>query len=344
MDILKEIVENFFNLANAMSLYILLGLLFAGILKEILPENFISKHLGKSNFISVIKATLLGVPMPVCSCSVIPLAKSLQKEGASKGAVQSFLISTPITGVDSIFATYSFFGWFFTVYRVLTSIIIAIFTGFLQNIFDNKRSFSTATNSFSMIKPVSVCKSGCCSSKKDTIKSFSIKRVVRYAFDTLFSDIAKSLFIGLIIGALFSTFLPKELLGTLGENLFLTYFLILAISMPLYVCATSSLPIGASLLFSGVPVGAVFVFLNAGPATNSVTMSVVKEMFGKKAFLIYIFSIAFFSIFFGYMLDIFFHDIDVFKNMIHTESYNTINHISTAVMLFLMVYFIWRKR
>ena len=117
---------------------ILIGLFIAGFLKQIVPDDFIIKHLGSGNISSVIKATIFGIPLPVCSCSVIPLAQSLRKEGASKGAVQSFLISSPITGVDSILATYSFFGWFFTIYRVVSSMIIAILTGIIQNIFDKE--------------------------------------------------------------------------------------------------------------------------------------------------------------------------------------------------------------
>ncbi|HHH20940.1 MAG TPA: permease, partial [Nitratifractor sp.] len=138
MEKLLDFLNNILFLANSMSIYILIGLLIAGLLKELLPNDFVSSHLGKGGTASVVKATLFGIPMPVCSCSVIPLAKSLQKEGASKGAVQSFLISTPITGADSILATASFFGWFFTLYRVVTSIIIAITAGILQNIFDKK--------------------------------------------------------------------------------------------------------------------------------------------------------------------------------------------------------------
>ena len=254
MNILKEFAINFLNLANAMSIYILFGLIFAGFLKELLPKDFITKHLGKSSIGSVIKATLLGIPMPVCSCSVIPLAKSLQKEGASRGAVQSFLISTPITGIDSILATYSFFGWFFTIFRVVTSIIMAITAGVLQNLFykepklkfnltPTKANFATNFNTKS-VNFSSTCSSSCCANEPKK-ESFSIKRVFTYAFNTLFSDIAKSLFIGLLIGALFTTFLPKELLLSMSDNLILTYLIVIAISMPLYVCATSSLPIGA---------------------------------------------------------------------------------------------------
>jgi uncharacterized membrane protein YraQ (UPF0718 family) len=336
MIFLENFLFEFLKLANAMSLYILLGLLFAGVLKEFLSDDFITKHLGKSDFLSVIKATILGIPMPVCSCSVIPLAKSLQKEGASKGAVQSFLISSPITGVDSIFATYSFFGWFFTFYRVVTSVFIAIFTGLLQNFFDLKSQSRTEK------EVQSCCSSGCCSTKKDR-DGFSIKRVFDYAFNTLFKDMAKSLFIGLLIGAVISVFLPKEMLSSFKDNLFLLYILVLVISMPMYVCATSSLPIGASLLMNGLPVGAVFVFLSAGPATNSVTMSVVKDMFGKRAFLIYISSIAIWSMFFGYIFDSFFPKLFIQSSMMESSDFSVINIVSTAIMTWMMFYYMWRR-
>jgi uncharacterized membrane protein YraQ (UPF0718 family) len=349
MQLLKDLTVNFLNLANAMSLYILFGLLLAGLLKELLPKDFITKHLGKSSIGSVIKATLLGIPMPVCSCSVIPLAKSLQKEGASPGAVQSFLISTPITGVDSILATYSFFGWIFALFRVATSIVIAISAGILQNILYKEPKLRVNLspkvanlNSKNITFASSSCNSSCCNTtaKKD---SFSIKRVFTYAFNTLFSDIAKSLFIGLVVGALFTTFLPKELLNQVSQNLILSYLLVIAISMPLYVCATSSLPIGAALLLSGMSVGSVFLFLSAGPATNSVTMSVVKSMYGKKAMAIYIGVIAIMSMFFAYLLDSFYPSLEVANSISHNQGYGAINYVSTAIMLLLMLYY-WRKK
>jgi uncharacterized membrane protein YraQ (UPF0718 family) len=349
MDILKELLLNFIDLANTMSIYILFGLIFAGILKEILPNDFISKHLGKNSFGSVIKATILGIPMPVCSCSVIPLAKSLQKEGASNGAVQSFLISTPITGVDSILATYSFFGLFFTIYRVFTSIIIAITTGLLQNIFqkNSKNRLNIKPTKFTSIPnkikftadKINHCNLGTIEKKR----AFSIKRVFVYAFNTLFGDISKSLFIGLIIGSLFSTFLPKELISSLGDNLIITYILVLIISMPLYVCATSSLPIGASLLISGLPIGAVYLFLSAGPATNSVTMSVINNMFGKKGFFIYIGTISILSIIFGYILDNYFNNIEISRFIEANQHFTILNYIATTIMIILMLYY-WRKK
>ena len=129
MEMAISLANNFLVLLDAMSIYILIGLLIAGILKQLIPDDFVVKHLGKGSVSSVLKATIFGIPLPVCSCSVIPLAQGLRKEGASKGAVQSFLISSPITGVDSILATFSFFGLLFTIFRVISSIMIAIIVG-----------------------------------------------------------------------------------------------------------------------------------------------------------------------------------------------------------------------
>ena len=140
MDLAITFANNFLLLLDAMAIYILVGLLIAGILKQLVPNDFVSKHLGKGSFSSVIKATLFGIPLPVCSCSVIPLAQGLRKEGASKGAVQSFLISTPITGVDSILATFSFFGLVFTIFRVVSSVIIAICVGLVQNFVEKEEN------------------------------------------------------------------------------------------------------------------------------------------------------------------------------------------------------------
>ena len=373
MEIVNKLFENFFTLANAMSFYILLGLLIAGILKQIIPDNFIQKHLSKNSFISVIKATIFGIPLPVCSCSVIPLAKSLQKEGASRGAVQSFLISTPITGVDSILATYSFFGWIFTIYRIVTSVIIAIVVGVIENIFNKNEQInevksscgcsdencSTPKNGFVLnsttpkvtsfamshrsVQNEDSCCSGssCCDSKKN--KKFSIKAIFNYAFNTLFGDIAKSLFIGLIFGALFTTFLPKELLNSLYQNQFLTYFLVLIVAMPLYVCATSSLPIAASFLISGMSPGAAFVFLSAGPATNSVTMGVVAQMFGKRSLFIYVGAIAILSIIFGTIFDHYFGTLQIINISNSIEETSILNIFSTIIMIGLMIFYIFRK-
>ena len=339
METLILYFTNFFELLNAMAIYILIGIIFAGVLKQIIPEDFVSKHLGDGNFSSVLKASLLGIPMPLCSCSVIPFANSLKKEGASKGAVQSFLISTPITGADSIIATYAFFGWIFTIYRVVSSFIIAIVAGILQNIVDNKFEKNKEEDKN---ESHCCCTSSCSSQNEDTEtvkKTFSIKEVFDYAFNTIFKDFAKPLLFGLLLGAVFTTFLPKEYASVVFENQFLSYGLILLISVPLYVCATASLPIAAALMMSGLSGGAAFIFLSAGPATNSVTMSVIYKSLGKSALVIYLGTITFLSLLFGYLFDTYFPTLDILHFANHQEETNILNTIASGFMILLMLYY-----
>lgn len=339
MEYFELLANNFLLLLNAMSIYLLVGLLLAGILKQIVPDDFISKHLGKSSTGSVFKATIFGIPLPVCSCSVIPLAQSLRKEGASKGAVQSFLISTPITGVDSILATFSFFGLVFTIFRVLSSVIIAITVGLIQNFMekDDKK--------IEEIKEESSCGCHCsCGSTKKEKKSFSIKETFTYAYVDLAKDMVKPLFIGLILGALFTSFVPKEYSAMLFENQFLTYLVIILFSMPLYVCATASLPLAAALMLNGMSGGAAFIFLTAGPATSAVTMSVVYKLLGKTSLIIYITTIAVLSLIFGFFYDMFFSDLNILKFSSNIEESSILTQVSSLILLILMSYYLIKER
>ena len=304
--------EALWQLSLAMAPYILFGLLFAGILHELVPDSIVTKHLGKDNISSVVKSTVFGIPLPVCSCGVIPLATSIKKSGASKGATLSFLISTPITGIDSIMATYGIFGWIFTVYRAITSMIIAMVAGILTNIFDSDTSTSSVTvkdnkPSFSIHAPTEEsCGTGegsCCSSVHDEKRKFSFIAALKYAFVTLLGDIAKPLFWGLLLGALITVAIPDNLAELLKDKAWLSYLIVIIIAVPMYVCATASLPIAAGLMLSGVSAGAAFVFLSAGPATNTVTIGVVKKMLGTKSLVIYLGSIIIGSILFGLGLD-----------------------------------------
>ena len=334
MELAILLANNFLILLDAMAIYVLFGLLFAGILKQIIPDDFVIKHLGRGSVSSVVKATLFGIPLPVCSCSVIPLAQSLKKEGASKGAVQSFLISSPITGVDSILATFSFFGLIFTIFRVISSVIIAITVGVIQNFVDKDEKI--------IKEEVSISSCGCsnsCSSSS-VKKSFSIKKVFFYAYVTLFVDMVKPLFIGLIFGALFTTLAPKEYTSLLFENQILTYIVIMLFSMPLYVCATASLPIAAALMLEGMSAGAAFIFLTAGPATSAITMSVVYKTLGKTSLIIYLSTISVLSLFFGFLFDLFFSDINILQFNLHDEETNLISQIASFIMLFLMAYYL----
>jgi len=314
--------EALWQLSIAMAPYILFGLIFAGILHELVPDSIVTKHLGKDNITSVVKSTIFGIPLPVCSCGVIPLATSIKKSGASKGATLSFLISTPITGVDSIMATYGIFGWIFTLYRAVTSMIIAMVAGILTNIFDKDTSTGSATNTMKPAFSTTAAKTAtafslgtvqeescgagtgsCCSSSNEEQKKFSFIAAMKYAFVTLLGDIAKPLFWGLLLGALITVAIPDNLAEFLKEYSWLSYLVVIAIAVPMYVCATASLPIAAGLMLSGVSAGAAFVFLSAGPATNTVTIGVVKKMLGTKSLLIYLGSIIIGSVLFGLGLD-----------------------------------------
>lgn len=343
--------EALWQLSIAMAPYILFGLVFAGILHELVPDSIVTRHLGKDNVSSVVKSTVFGIPLPVCSCGVIPLATSIKKSGASKGATLSFLISTPITGVDSIMATYGIFGWIFTLYRAITSMIIAMVAGILTNIFDKseiveeikKPAFSavapqTATSfSINNLNKEESCGTGtgsCCSTNSYSTKKFSFKSSITYAFGTLLSDIAKPLFWGLLLGALITVAIPENLSDVLQEYSWLSYLIVIAIAIPMYVCATASLPIAAGLMLSGVSAGAAFVFLSAGPATNTVTIGVVKKMLGTKSLVIYLGSITIGSILFGLGLDYIFNISEIEPaSLIHMhEEAGIIDTISSVIL------------
>ena len=353
-----QFIQALIDLSNAMAIYILFGLLIAGILHELIPEEFIKKHLGKNSLGSVIKATLFGIPIPVCSCGVIPLATALQKSGASKGAVLSFLISTPITGIDSILATFGMFGWLFTIYRIITSIMLAMIAGILVNFEKEKKEIrhwtldiekvsknlksNTPNITFQAANPQNIsCSDGCgCEEKK---RKFSFTNALKYGFITLLGDIAKPLFWGLIIGAAITVAIPENLSSYLSENVWLSYLLAVAIAVPMYVCATASLPIAAALILNGVSAGAAFVFLSAGPATNTVTIGVVKKMLGSKAVAIYLGVIALGSVIFGLGLDWLFKDIDV-KSIVHIEEKPSIFMIASSFILWALILYHFAKK
>lgn len=370
MDYVVLFWEALVNLSNAMAPYIVFGLLFAGILHELVPDSLVTKHLGRDSVGSVVKATLFGIPLPVCSCGVIPLATAIKKSGASNGSTLSFLISTPITGVDSILATYGMFGWAFTLYRVLTSMIMAILAGILTNIYGEKKSAEapiqpvfgmapagtttqTVPATFSMAAPVQKTQERCgdaaCDCSTESKKRFSMTAALRYAFVTLLGDIAKPLFWGLLLGALITAAVGENLIGILSEYGWLSYIIVLVIAVPMYVCATASLPIAAGLMLSGVSAGAAFVFLSAGPATNTVTIGVVKKMLGSRALAIYLGTITLSSVAFGLLLDWLFARIDIDpRTLVHMQEDAGIIAIASSILLWgLVLYFMlkpWLER
>ncbi len=342
MDFFTQFLDNFWNFSTLISLYILLGVIIAGIIKQFIPDNFIQKHIGSNSISSIIKAAILGTPLPLCSCSVIPFATSLRKSGASKSSLQTFLISTPITGVDSIMATYGAFGWFFTLYRLITSIFIAILAGILSIIFIKDKKESKLFYKWSLnppkIKPNMIFRSN----NSDPF----LKRVYKYAFEELFADLAKPLFIGIVLGAFLSTLIPPNMTTFFNNNLLLSYMIVLAISIPLYVCAITSIPIGITLILTGFSPGAAFIFLTAGPATNIVTISVVKKILGTKSVIIYLSSVILGTIIFAFLMDIYLVEYikEIHKKVSSVEKTTLLEAFSALLMYILFYKFIFFKK
>jgi uncharacterized membrane protein YraQ (UPF0718 family) len=250
---------------------------------------------------------VLGVPLPLCSCGVIPTGISFYKNGASKGAVNSFLISTPQTGVDSIFATYAMLGWPFAIIRPLVAFSTGILGGVLTNwLMKEKPIPEPAVNPkfaglrLDIKKPDAACNNDECDCSAPPKKeSHSLIRAANYAFVELLQDIAKWLLLGFLAATLISVLLPDGFFTMFKGYGFIEILVVLAASVPLYICATGSIPIAAVLLMKGVSPGAALVFMMAGPATNVATITVLGKTMGKKSLFIYLGSIIGGAVFFG---------------------------------------------
>ncbi len=305
MNYINQFFIDFIEILNEMSPYLMLGFLFAGILKVAFPQKFIDKYLGQKNGKSVLYASLLGIPLPLCSCGVIPTGISFYKSGASKGSSVSFLISTPQTGVDSILVTYSLLGLPFAIIRPFIALITGFLGGLLANRFD--------TDEKAITEPI---EDSCCTTDKDSDcgcddnctadtkeKKLALYTMFKYAFVDFLQDISKWLIIGLLLAAFISVLIPDDFFSSYIGNDFIGMLVILVASIPLYICATSSVPVAAILMMKGISPGAALVFLMAGPATNAATITVLNKVMGKKTMWSYLISIISGALLFGLLID-----------------------------------------
>jgi uncharacterized protein len=278
IQLLEEYIQSLWNLTVEMSPYLLLGFLIAGILHVFMPQEKVTRYLGKNDIRSTINAALIGIPLPLCSCGVIPTGISFFKNGASRGATVSFFISTPQTGVDSIFATYALLGLPLAIIRP----IIALVTGVFGGVITNRVTNDNTEHAVPQAKLASAL----------TEESFTGKNrlysMLHYAFVEFLEDIAKWLIIGLLLAALMDVLIPDDFFTNYLGNEYLSMLLVLGASVPLYVCATGSVPIAAVLMMKGLSPGAAIVFLMAGPATNVATMTVIGKVLGRKTLVAYL--------------------------------------------------------
>ena len=303
-----EVLAAVWDILLESSLFVLFGFFVAGLLKGFIPDDFIQRHLGGSRKRSIVKASLFGIPIPLCSCGVIPAAAGLRKQGAGKGAVTSFMISTPETGVDSMAVTYALLDPIMTVVRPVAAFLTATCTGLLVNLFDrgDQSKLKESKGSAVSIPLASCCSEDCGCDDNGAEKKGRIfivwqkfRKGMSFAFGSLLSDIGPWLLVGIgLAGIITVTLSPEFIASYLGEGL-LSMVIMIALATPLYVCATASTPIAAALALKGLSPGAALVFLLAGPATNMATITVVAKLFGRAIAIIYVGSIMFCSLALG---------------------------------------------
>lgn len=285
-------IQSFFisllNVVCEMAPYLLLGFLIAGVLHVFVPQRFYANYLSHNNKFSVVWAALLGVPLPLCSCGVIPTAIGLRNEKASKGAIASFLIATPQTGIDSILATFSLMGLGFAIVRPTAALITGICGGWLVN-----RWCKDEDN-------CSLAEGAQLSTLNTQLK---IWRVLKYAYYDMLRDIGLRLLIGLVIAALIQVAVPDEFFLSFGSQPLLQMLVILVIAIPMYICSTGSIPVAAALMMKGLSPGAALVMLMAGPAVNLASILVVHKSMGRRFTAIYLATIIVFSILFGLLIN-----------------------------------------
>ena len=290
-DFARSIVIDVWATITEMSPYLLFGFLVAGLLSVFVSQRVVEKHLGGKGIWPLVKASLFGVPLPLCSCGVIPVSMSLHKHGASKASVISFLLSTPQTGADSILVTLSLLGPLFAIFRPLAAFATGIIGGVLVNVFGKEQDDKEQ-------KPQE-CTEECCYGDRNK----KMVRALKYGFITLPQDIGRAMLVGLIIAAVISALVPD---GYFAEHLgtgILAMVVMMFLGIPVYVCATASVPVAAALILKGLTPGAAIVFLMTGPATNAASLVTIWKTLGSRTAVTYLLTVAGCALLSGILLD-----------------------------------------
>ncbi len=309
-----KLLESLLFMLNQMSPYILLGFLIAGLMHAFIPQQTFARHLSGTGWKSVVKAALIGIPLPLCSCGVLPTAIGMRRNGASKAASTSFLIATPQTGVDSIAATWSLLGPAFAVIRPIAALFTALFGGIAVGKSESAEAKETS-------KKFSNCGQELCESGNTNLHSHSDSQIrqeikiqkskfsnrclaaLRYGFIDLVGSIGSWLIAGLVIAAIITVYVPEDFFSILGKTPIFSMIAVLIIAIPMYVCATGSIPIAMSLVMKGLSPGTALVLLMAGPAANFASFTLISREMGKKSAAIYLAAIIIGAMGFGLVID-----------------------------------------
>ena len=325
---LKDLGQEFWTIIGQMSPYLLLGFLVAGLLNVLISPEWIERHLGGKGIWPIAKASAFGVPLPICSCGVIPIAASLRRHGASKGATTAFLISTPQTGIDSVFVTFSLLGPVYAIFRPIVALLSGLLGGGLVDAADKDGRAPRSED----------CEDACCSGEEE---QNWVVRIFHYGFVTLARDISRALVVGLIIAAAITALVPVNFLAdqlgptwTKGLGAMLVMMLL---GIPVYVCATASVPVAAALIVTGISPGAALVFLMTGPATNAATIATVWKTMGRKTALLYLLSVGASAVGAGLLLDLLFTKVNIQATPMTMDMLPAWARIASAIALLLIV-------
>lgn len=291
METIVNVISAAWNVMAVMAPWLLFGLLAAGILGVFVPVSFIETHLGRRGIRQIIKAALIGVPAPLCSCSVIPVAASLRRHGASRGATISFLTSTPQIGVNSMAATWGLLGPLFTLFRVVVSFLTGVVCGVAVEWMAPPDDSADG------------CRDPACPSCGEERAVRKGSRVFTYGFVTLPRDIGRALILGVLISGLLGALVPADFFTRYLGSEWMSMLLVMGLGIPLYVCSTASIPVALGMIATGLSPGAALVFLISGPATNAATLTTLARTMGRRALGIYLATLAGCSLAAGFLLN-----------------------------------------
>ncbi len=328
-------VENFVVLFTESAPYLLLGMFIAGAINQLVPKVWIERTLGRKN--SIFTAALIGAPLPLCSCSVIPVAMGIRRSGASKASTASFLVATPETGVDSIGITYALMGPIMAIARPVAAISSAIITGACIGLFGKNASTQSKTPSATP----------CCHAQPVKISGWkqNMLQIFVFGYGQLLRDFMLWLLIGLFFAALIQTLLPAGFFAQYAHGV-LAMLVVVLISIPMYICATASTPLAVGLLLSGISPGAALVFMLTGPATNIATLMVIKNELGSRELIIYLFSIIVSAVTAGLSLDYLMGAFNLqleLKHGAHTDMIGSFYQLCALVLATLIFYQLGKK-